>query len=59
MGFGTLPALLGFGWFAGLLTAAMRRVMFKAAALAIAMMGGVGLWRVLGRMGYLPPFPLW
>ena len=55
LGLGTMPALLGFGWISGAISAKMRRWMFKAAALCIAMMGAIGLWRTLDRMGYLSP----
>jgi uncharacterized protein len=59
LGLGTMPGLLGFGWLAGQLTVAMRGAMFKAAAVAVTLMGGIGLWRILGKMGYMTPFPLW
>lgn len=54
LGLGTMPALLCFGWISGLLSARLRRWLFRIAALCIALMGTVGLWRTLDRMGYLP-----
>jgi len=59
LGLGTAPALLGFGWLSGRFSYRLRGVLIRTAGLFIALVGFAGLWRVLGKMGYLPPFPLW
>ncbi len=59
LGIGTIPALLLFGSGSAALSGVVRDRMFRLLGLLIALMGTAGLWRVLGKMGYLPKFPLW
>jgi uncharacterized protein len=59
LGLGTVPALLMFGSASAAISGAVRDRLFRLLGLLIALMGTAGLWRVLGKMGYLPRFPLW
>jgi sulfite exporter TauE/SafE len=59
LGLGTVPALLLFGSASAAISGAVRDRLFRLLGLLIALMGTAGLWRLLGKMGYLPKFPLW
>ena len=59
LGIGTIPVLLLFGSASAAISGAVRDRMSRLLGLLIALMGMAGLWRVLGKMGYLPGFPLW
>lgn len=59
LGLGTLPVMLGFGSLATLCSVQLKGAVFRVAGLLVALIGFAGLWRVLGRLGYVPPFPLW
>jgi len=49
LGLGTIPVLLLFGTASSALSGALRSVMLRLAGLAVALMGGAGLWRALAR----------
>lgn len=49
LGLGTLPVLLLFGTASCAFSVKLRSYMLRAAGLAVALMGGAGLWRALGR----------
>jgi sulfite exporter TauE/SafE len=57
LGLGTLPAMLFVGSTASLITARVKGMFFRMVGLFVALMGGMGLWRVLAKSGYLPPLP--
>jgi len=59
LGLGTVPALLLFGSASAAVSGVVRDRLFRMLGLLIALMGTAGLWRVLGKMGYLPMSPLW
>ena len=59
LGIGTMPALLLFGSASAAISGAVRDRLFRLFGVLVALMGMAGLWRVLGKMGYLPGFPLW
>ncbi len=59
LGLGTMPALLMFGSASAAISGVVRDRLFRLLGLLIALMGSVGLWRLLGKMGYLPRFTLW
>lgn len=59
LGVGTLPALLLFGSASAAVSGVLRDRMFRLLGLLIALMGVAGLWRTLGKMGYLPRFLFW
>ena len=59
LGVGTLPALLMFGSASAAISGVVRDRMFRLLGLLVALMGMAGLWRVLGKMGYIARFPLW
>ena len=59
LGIGTMPALLLFGSASAAISGAVRDRLFRLFGVLVALMGMAGLWRVLGKMGYLPVFPLW
>jgi hypothetical protein len=42
-----------------LLSSRMRGNLFRLVGLFVALIGAAGLWRVLAKMGYAPPFPFW
>ena len=49
LGLGTIPVLLLFGTASSAVSGALRSVMLRLAGLAVALMGGAGLWRALMR----------
>ena len=49
LGLGTIPILLLFGTASSAVSGALRSVMLRLAGLAVALMGGAGLWRALAR----------
>ncbi len=57
LGLGTLPLLFAVGTTAVSLSSRLRGIFFRVTGIMVALMGGAGLWRVLGKMGYLPSFP--
>ena len=59
LGLGTVPALLLFGSVSAAVSGVVRDRLFRLLGLLIALMGTAGLWRVLGKMGYLSPFPFY
>lgn len=59
LGAGTLPLLFCFGTVSAALSARLQVSFLRLVGLIVALIGGVGFWRVLGKMGYLYPFPLW
>ena len=59
LGFGTLPLLFFFGTASAALSARLRGNLFRLVGLFVALIGFTGLWRVLGKMGYVTKFPLW
>ena len=59
LGVGTIPALFLFGSASAALSGVVRDRMFRLLGLIVALMGTAGLWRVLGKMGYVAKFPLW
>lgn len=59
LGLGTLPVMLGFGSLATLFSVQLKGAVFRVAGLLVALIGFAGLWRVLGKLGHVPPFPLW
>jgi uncharacterized protein len=59
LGLGTLPLLLFFGEASSLLSRALRGNLLRTVGLCVALIGFTGLWRLLGKMGYLMKFPLW
>ncbi|HEY6871944.1 MAG TPA: sulfite exporter TauE/SafE family protein [Geobacteraceae bacterium] len=58
LGIGTMPVLFVLGSASTAVSGAMRDILFRCAGAIVALMGMVGLWRVLAKMGYLPRFPL-
>lgn len=59
LGLGTLPLLFFFGSASAALSARLRGNLFRMVGLFVALIGFSGLWRVLGKMGYVTRFPLW
>jgi sulfite exporter TauE/SafE len=59
LGIGTMPVLLLFGSASATVSVVIRDRLFRLLGVLIALMGMAGLWRVLGKMGYLSKFPLW
>jgi uncharacterized protein len=59
LGLGTLPLLFFFGTASAALSARLRGNLFRLVGLFVALIGFTGLWRVLGKMGYVTKFPLW
>jgi sulfite exporter TauE/SafE len=59
LGFGTLPLLFFFGTASAALSAKLRGNLVRLVGLFVALIGFVGLWRVLGKMGYVVKFPFW
>jgi sulfite exporter TauE/SafE len=59
LGIGTMPLLLSFGAISTTLSSRIRGRMFRLVGVLLALVGGTGLWRVMGKMGYLPRFPFW
>ena len=57
LGIGTMPALLVFGSASAAISGFLRDRMFRLLGLVIALMGIAGLWRLLGKMGYVAKFP--
>jgi hypothetical protein len=57
IGLGTLPVMMTVGSCSALVSARLRGMFHRLAGLFVAMMGGAGLWRVLAKMDFLPPFP--
>jgi sulfite exporter TauE/SafE len=58
LGFGTMPVLFVVGTASTAVSGVMRDRMFRFTGVIVALMGLVGLWRVLAKMGYVPRFPL-
>jgi sulfite exporter TauE/SafE len=56
-GLGTTPALLAVGGGAAWLRSFGGMALIRIMGTAVALLGMAGLWRVLGKMGYLPPPP--
>jgi len=59
LGLGTLPMLFFFGAASAALSARLRGNLFRLVGLFVALIGLTGLWRVVGKMGYVAPFPWW
>ena len=59
LGLGTLPLLFFFGTASATLSARLRGNLVRLVGLFVALIGFVGLWRVLGKMGYVTKFPFW
>jgi sulfite exporter TauE/SafE len=59
LGLGTLPMLFFFGTASAALSNRLRGNLSRLVGLFVALIGFTGLWRVLGKMGYVAPFPLW
>ena len=59
LGLGTLPMLFFFGAASAALSARLRGNLFRLVGLFVALIGLTGLWRVMGKMGYVAPFPWW
>ena len=59
LGLGTLPLLFFFGTASAALSAKLRGNLVRLVGLFVALIGFVGLWRVLGKMGYVVKFPFW
>ena len=59
LGLGTLPLLFFFGTASAALSAKLRGNLVRLVGLFVALIGFAGLWRVLGKMGYVMKFPLW
>jgi sulfite exporter TauE/SafE len=59
LGLGTLPLLFFFGTASAALSARLRGNLVRLVGLLVALIGFVGLWRVLGKMGYVVKFPFW
>jgi uncharacterized protein len=54
LGLGTLPLMLVFGAASSTITGVMRDNLYRLTGLFMVLMGAVGLWRALVKMGYLP-----
>jgi sulfite exporter TauE/SafE len=52
LGLGTVPVMLIFGTASSAISGAMRDIMFRLVGLIVAIMGAIGLWRVLAKMGH-------
>ncbi len=59
LGGGTLPLLLFFGSASVIISNRLRGNLFRLVGLCVALIGFIGLWRLLGKMGYVMQFPLW
>jgi hypothetical protein len=59
LGLGTLPLLFFFGTASAALSSRLRGNLIRLVGLFVALIGLAGLWRVLGKMGYVMKFPLW
>lgn len=59
LGLGTLPLLFLFGSASAALSARLRGSLIRLVGLFVALIGFVGLWRVLGKLGYVARFPFW
>ncbi len=59
LGLGTLPLLFFFGSASALLSTRLRGNLSRLVGLLVALIGFTGLWRILGKMGYVAPFPWW
>lgn len=59
LGLGTVPLLLTFGSVAASLSAVLRGRVLRLTGFLLLLLGAAGFWRVLGKIGVLPPFPLW
>lgn len=57
IGLGTLPVMMAVGSCSALISTRLRGMFHRLAGLFVALMGGAGLWRILAKMEYLPPFP--
>ncbi len=59
LGAGTLPLLIFFGVASARITSRLRGNLTRIVGLLVALIGFSGLWRLLGKMGYVMKFPLW
>lgn len=59
LGLGTLPMLFFFGTASAALSHRLRGSLSRLVGLFVALIGFTGLWRVLGKMGYVMKFPFW
>ena len=59
LGLGTLPMLFFFGAASAALSTRLRGNLSRLVGLFVALIGITGLWRVMGKMGYVMKFPLW
>ena len=59
MGAGTLPLLLTVGSAATALPDRLRGAALRMTGIFLLLIGTAGVWQVLGKLGVLPPFPLW
>jgi len=59
LGLGTLPLLFLFGSLSAAVSGRLRGLFFRLAGFILALLGSAGLWRLLGKGGYLPRFPFW
>lgn len=59
LGLGTLPLLFLFGSLSATVSGRLRGLFFRLAGFLLALLGSAGLWRLLGKGGYLPRFPFW
>lgn len=59
LGLGTLPLLYFFGVASSALSDKLRDRLLRFVGLFLALIGFTGVWRILGKMGYVAKFSLW
>lgn len=59
LGAGTIPALLFIGTLPACANPGADTVLRRVVGFGLVLLGGAGLWRLLGKLGYLPMFLLW
>jgi sulfite exporter TauE/SafE len=59
LGAGTMPSLLLVGAIPALVKLQQSRMMRSAVGFGLIFLGGAGLCRLVGKLGYVPLFPLW
>lgn len=59
LGVGTIPALIFISTLPACANPGANALLRRVVGLGLVLLGGAGLWRLFGKLGYLPKFPLW